>query len=262
MFPVPFPNLLILFAFIGLIIYVSAFLFRSRQSRGALPLPGVIRHILEREVSFYQDLSFDKKEEFEGRVHRFLAKVKITGVGATVEDLDSVLIAASAVIPIFGYPDWEYPSLKEVLLYPENFDKNEFRQTGENRDILGMVGEGPYRNVMILSQNALRASYADKNGTSNVGIHEFIHLVDRMDGSFDGLPETLIEEKQRVPWRQLMQEEMQKIQNGESDINPYALTNEAEFYAVVSEYYFSNPQLMRERHPSLYNELGRMFRNV
>lgn len=35
-----------------------------------------------------------------------------------------------------------------------------------------------------------------------------------------------------------MQREIKAIRAGKSEINPYAATNEAEFFAVVTEYFF------------------------
>jgi Mlc titration factor MtfA (ptsG expression regulator) len=49
------------------------------------------------------------------------------------------------------------------------------------------------------------------------------------------------------------------IKLGESDINPYAVTNEAEFFAVVSEYFFEKPKELKDRHPELYELLSNTF---
>ncbi|MEO6202766.1 MAG: zinc-dependent peptidase, partial [Nitrospirales bacterium] len=46
---------------------------------------------------------------------------------------------------------------------------------------------------------------------------------------------------------------------GHSDINPYGLTNEAEFFAVVSEYFFETPVRMKQKHPELYSMLEQIF---
>ena len=48
-------------------------------------------------------------------------EVRITGIRTDVDDLCRLLVAASAVIPIFGFPDWEYARLGEVLIYPSAF---------------------------------------------------------------------------------------------------------------------------------------------
>jgi Mlc titration factor MtfA (ptsG expression regulator) len=52
---------------------------------------------------------------------------------------------------------------------------------------------------------------------------------------------------------------MHKIEAGKSDINPYALTNEAEFLAVVSEYFFEKPEQLQHKHPELYEILSLIF---
>jgi Mlc titration factor MtfA (ptsG expression regulator) len=44
-----------------------------------------------------------------------------------------------------------------------------------------------------------------------------------------------------------------------SDIDPYAVTNEGEFFAVVSEYFFERPDLLEEKHPELYKLLTEFF---
>jgi Mlc titration factor MtfA (ptsG expression regulator) len=53
---------------------------------------------------------------------------------------------------------------------------------------------------------------------------------------------------------------MIKISRGESDLNPYALTGDGEFFAVASEYFFQQPQLMAENHPEIYRMLGEFFK--
>src|SRR4030095_14944600 len=152
-----------------------------------IPMPDLYRQILTEQVPFYQQLDDTKKTEFENRIQHFLSQTKITGVNTSVEDLDKVLIASSAVIPIFNFPGWEYIHLNEVLLYPDSFN-HEFEQQGNGRDVLGMVGSGALNNVMILSQHQLRQAFINKTGKDNTAIHEFVHLVDKTDGDIDGIP--------------------------------------------------------------------------
>ena len=222
------------------------------------PFPETYRDILKTQVPFYQQLNEDNKKEFEKRLQQFLKQVRITGVKTTVEDLDKVLIAASAIIPIFNFPGWEYIHLHEVLLYPDSFD-HEFQQKGGNRSILGMVGNGALNHVMILSQQQLRQAFINKTGKDNTAIHEFVHLVDKTDGDIDGVPAFIMERKYIQPWLQLMRHEINLINEDKSDIDPYGATNEAEFFAVVSEYFFERPKLLKEKHPELYALLEKIF---
>ncbi|MBL0055336.1 MAG: zinc-dependent peptidase [Chitinophagaceae bacterium] len=236
-------------------------LFRKKKKRPVLlnrSLPEPLKKILLEEVPFYHQLGEDGRRNFEARVQVFLDQVRITGVNTTVEDMDRVLVASSAIIPIFNFEDWQYVNLHEVLLYPDSFD-HEFEQQGSGRNILGMVGEGALNHMMILSQQELRQSFSDKTGKNNTAIHEFVHLVDKTDGSIDGLPEVLLQQQYLVPWLRLMRHEIEQIKDNNSDINPYGASNESEFFAVASEYFFERPDLLREKHPELYDLLLKIF---
>jgi len=245
------------------VLLLLAFLFfwryRKKKPLAAGPLPESCRMILAGQVPFYQQLDDARQKEFENRVQQFLAQVRITGVKTAVEDLDKILIAASAVIPIFNFPGWEYTNLHEVLLYPGSFD-HEFEQQGPGRTILGMVGNGPLNHVMILSQQQLRQAFINKTGKANTAIHEFVHLVDKTDGTIDGVPAVIMEQQYVLPWLQLMHREINMILENRSDIDPYGATSEAEFFAVVSEYFFERPDLLKQKHPELYELLEKIFR--
>lgn len=232
---------------------------RKKKTLIAGPIPEHYRMMLAEQVPFYRQLNEHKQKEFEERVQHFLAQVKITGIKTTVEDKDRVLIAASAMIPIFNFPGWEYVNLHEVLLYPGSFDFD-FEQQGVGRSIVGMVGTGPLNHVMILSRQELRQAFNNKKGNTNTAIHEFVHLVDKIDGSIDGVPAFILEQKYIVPWLQLMHREIQKIRENQSTIDPYGAINEAEFFAVVSEYFFERPDQLKQNHPELYDLLVKIFR--
>ena len=246
---------------IALLGLLSALLLLSKKKTinlSPVPLKENYKTILCDHIPFYQQLDEAGKLEFENRVQHFLNTTRITGVKTTVEDMDSVLVAASAVIPIFNFPGWEYVNLHEVLLYPDSFD-HEFQQQGSHRSIIGMVGSGALNHVMILSQHELRQAFLNKTGKTNTAIHEFVHLVDKTDGAIDGLPEFIMDKKYIIPWLELMRKEMELIINDRSDIHPYGATNEAEFFAVVSEYFFERPGLFKEKHPELYKLLAEIF---
>src|SRR5262245_24326115 len=199
---------ILVLALIGLVF--SLILRRKKKTLMPGPIPGNYQKILTDQVPFYQQLDQARKDEFEKRVQHFLATTRITGVKTSVEDLDRVLVAASAVIPIFNFPGWEYVNLHEVLLYPGSFD-HEFQQEGSHRSIIGMVGSGALNHVMILSQQELRQAFINKSGKTNTAIHEFVHLVDKTDGTIDGVPEFILERKYILPWLQLMRKEIELI---------------------------------------------------
>src|SRR5687767_49818 len=91
-----------------LVLLFSLLMKQKKKTITAEPIPDHYRMILAEQVPFYQKLDENKKREFENRIQHFLAQTRITGVKTIVEDIDRVLIAASASIPIFNFPGWEY----------------------------------------------------------------------------------------------------------------------------------------------------------
>lgn len=230
-----------------------------RKDRVMNPMPENIRGLLNDYVRFYNQLNEKEKELFEKRIEQFLKTVKITGVNAEIEDLDLVLIAAGAIIPVFRIPDWQYINLHEVLVYPGLFN-GDFDQHGPERNVAGMVGTGAMQNVMILDKWLLRQGFINPHDASNTAIHEFAHLVDKMDGTVDGVPEIILERKYVPQWRKLMEDTIAHMKQYGSDINMYGTTNTAEFFAVISEYFFEQPAILKNNHPELYQMLVRIYR--
>ena len=62
--------------------------------------------------------------------------------------------------------------------------------------------------------------------------------MDKFDGYTDGIPETLLPHKYVLPFLKRIHEEIQQIQSGHSDINPYGATSEAEFLACSGGVFF------------------------
>ena len=212
-------------------------------------------------VPFYANLEEEEKKSFEERFQKFLTAVRITPANAQVEDLDRVLIGAAAIIPVYHIPDWEYVNLREVLVYPGNFNMD-FEQQGHERVISGMVGTGAMQNVMILNKWELRQGFVDRHNNRNVAIHEFVHLVDKMDGTLDGVPELLLERKYIDQWKYLLNEAMEAIRRGESDMDAYGATSMVECFAVMSEYYFEQREVFKAKHPVLGELMDRVFRRT
>jgi len=243
-----------------IVIVISALvvlLYKRPQKK--IVLPTGYKNLLLLHVGFYRSLNDEEKIRFEEELKEFLGYVRVNGVDTTVEAVDRLLVAASAVIPIFGFNGWKYNNLREVLLYPASFDKEKFLLQSNERNTLGMVGNGPMQRVMILSKTALREGFANEMGKENTGIHEFVHLLDKEDGDVDGLPETLLDRKYTTAWIQLVNENIKVINEGNSDINTYGATNKAEFFAVAAEYFFKRPDLFKERHEALFNMMIQIF---
>jgi len=246
---------------LALIVLIILFVFRITRTKKTSQLPENYRELLTDYVKFYRQLDEEGKEKFEKRVDHFLSAVKITGVNAIAEDIDRLLIAAGAIIPVYNISDWQYINLHEVLLYPGAFNAD-FDQGGSDRDIAGMVGSGALQHVMVITKWQLRQGFINSNDAHNTAIHEFIHLIDKMDGTMDGIPEIILERKYTDQWRNMMNSTIIQMRAYGSDIDMYGATNTTEFFAVISEYFFEQPELLRTNHPELYEMLERIFKTA
>ncbi len=237
-------------------------LSRKARRRAVLrkqPFPTSWETVLQQEVPFFHTLDELEKDRFREEVRIFLNEKRITGIKTSVDDTVRVLVAASAIIPIFGFPGWEWNQISEVLIYPTTFNEQYEFGSLRKHDVLGMVGTGSMNRMMILSKPELLQGFRAGQDRKNVGIHEFTHLLDKSDGAVDGVPSVGLPRSVITPWLKLIYKEMENIRAGHSDINPYGLKNEAEFFAVASEYFFENPGKMKQKHPELYTMLGRVF---
>ncbi len=244
---------------LGLIILIILFVFRVSIVKDVVFLPENYKELLTGYVKFYRHLDEEAKEQFEKRAEQFLSAVKITGVNAVVEDLDRLLIASGAIIPVFAITDWQYINLHEILLYPGTFN-HDFDQSGSDRPVAGMVGTGAMQNVMIITKWQLRQGFINEQDAHNTAIHEFVHLIDKMDGTMDGVPEIILERKYKEQWKKMMDETIGQMKAYGSDIDMYGATNPVEFFAVISEYFFEQPGLLKANHPELYEMLGRIYK--
>lgn len=244
--------------FVVLALLIVFFIFYKRPDKKAV-LPDNYKDLLALRVSYYNRLTEQEKLRFEEKIKEFLGYVRIDGIDTSVEDIDKLLVASSAVIPIFGYDKWKYYNLKNVLLYPASFNRDEFLASGYEKNTLGMIGNGPMQRMMILSKPALHNGFRLPPPKENTGIHEFVHLLDKEDGDVDGLPEALLNRKYNSRWVELANRNILMILNGLSDINYYGATNRAEFFAVSSEYFFNCPEIFKETHPELFDMMCKIF---
>ena len=260
-------NFISIFFFIGLLIGILLLVKSLKKKKKVLQdklnekFPELWRTSLKKNVLFYAQLDAPDADLFEKRIRRFLATKHIEGIETEIDDSIRLMVASSAVIPTFAFPQYNYPYVHSILIYPNSFDEKfqTQRYNGHKEFITGMVDSRVQNGTVILSKPDLVRVFDGLPHKENVGIHEFVHLLDKEDGAIDGIPEVLIKHRFVGPWLHEIKNEIARIEKGNSDINPYALTNNAEFLAVVSEYFFSNPEKFHKRHPELYQFLSGIF---
>ncbi|MES2799607.1 MAG: M90 family metallopeptidase [Bacteroidota bacterium] len=221
------------------------------------PFPHQWRSILTRKVQFYNRLNTLDKAKFEKRVHIFLLNVQIVGMNTVVTHEDRILVASGAVIPVFGFQKWHYANLTLVEIYPDKFQIGNTDQFAN-----GLVGSGAMEGKMKLSRRALVDGFTNQDNQQNVAIHEFVHLLDQQDGKIDGVLRTILSDVDVDLWMQVVRNNMKLIDQGNSIIRDYGKTNEAEFFAVASEFFFESPDLLAREQPLLFDAISKFYNPV
>lgn len=214
------------------------------------------RRLLMGSVSFYNNLTDQEKGIFEYKVLDFLNHIPIIEEGVSISENDKVLVAAGAIIPVFRFPDWKYTTVREVRILSNIIDSN--KSTKRPSKMLSFKRK---RAIVRIAKRQLYDSFRNTKDAYNVVIREFVRVIDHMDGTADGAPETLMQHINSDAWIKFMKIKMDEIRKGTSDIDEYALKNTAEFWATASEYYFEKPAMMQQMHPFLFKQLKRIYEN-
>jgi MtfA peptidase len=240
----------------ALFYYFNMRRYFRRKRATKVPFPQEWRSWLERQVPQFAELSDQEKNRFERDIQIFLVENSITGIDTKVDEELRLMVAASAVTLLFGRPEWEYPKLPEILIYPHSFDEEYQFATHPDQRIL--VGQMVPQNGIVLSRKDLIRAFENPHAAYHVGLHEFAHALDLTDGRAEGIPGYLRvgSEKQ---WYRLIQNELQRVRERRSVLNPYAGKNTAELFAVAVEHFFQRPEELKSEHPELYQALASFF---
>src|SRR6478735_8763366 len=150
------------FIIVAIAAFVYLRVYKKKSDQTPIEFPSAWKLILEQKVLFYHNLTLEDKKRFEHDLSRFLKNVRITGVNTDIDITDKLLIASSAAIPVFGFPDWDYTFLDVVLLYPGSFDRD-YTINSKEETITGMVGSGGVmEGKMILSKPSLHRGFENE----------------------------------------------------------------------------------------------------
>ena len=231
----------------------SANRWRARRAAVATPFPETWRSVLRQWCDHYNRLPDDLRSRFEDDVRIILAEKPITGVGVEVIDELRLLVAASAVTLSLGWPAYDWEQLNEILLYPDDFDRD--YEFGED----DLSGEAHPWGTVILSVPALCQSFRDPDDAYHVGFHEFAHLLDLEQTRFDGIPRGF-DDAAAGRWVEIREREIPRMLRGESLLDDYGAHDPVEFLAVAVEAFFETALAMRRGHGELYELLATYFR--
>lgn len=185
--------------------------------------------------------------------------------GADVDGAIQIAIALQACLLTLNLGENSYRGWSEIILYPDAFlrPQEEMDAAGVvhySRDIL--AGESWHGGPLVLSiadvQNSGRADGV------NVVLHEFAHKLDMLNGDANGFP-PLHRGMDAAAWARdfsaAYADLCYRVDTGENTaIDPYATTDPAEFFAVLTEVFFETPALLNAEYPAVYRQLQQFYR--
>lgn len=237
---------------------------RRRAAIAAQPFPPAWRRILRRRVPAVARLPADLQQRLKAHILVFLAEKPFVGcAGQVVDDEVRLTIAAQACLLLLGQAGGPpYPRLRQVLVYPGAFavqaaQAAEGGVVQEQRQAL--AGQSWAHGQVVLGWAEVLAGAADPGDGQNVVVHEFAHQIDQDSGTADGRP-WLPGRARRRRWAAVMDAAYWRLQEQPSAlIGSYAATAPAEFFAVVSELFFEQPQALAAAEPEVYRELALLY---
>ena len=185
--------------------------------------------------------------------------------GAEINRSAQLAIALQACLLILNLDEHSYRGWREIVLYPDAFvrPQQEIDEAGVvhySREVLS--GESWHGGPLVLSMDEALAG-GQGNG-HNVVVHEFAHKLDMLNGIADGFP-PLHRGMDSVSWEHdfstAYADFQKRVDRGEATaIDPYAATQPAEFFAVLSEVFFETPAVLQQEYPQVYSQMQQFYR--
>lgn len=241
---------------------------RRRAALRARPFPPGWIALLEANVPLYRCLPPALRDQLHGHVQVLLAEKDFHGThGLQVTDAMRVVVAAQAALLQLNRPPDYFPDLHSIVLYPARFvvDREVWDEAGVRRSERQVLsGESWEEGQLVLSWDDTLAGGMESGDGYNVVLHEFAHQLDHRSGATNGVPAGL-GRRERAAWTAAFlpayERHCARVDAGEDPwLDPYAAESPAEFFAVLTEYFFELPQELRAEYPDIYARLRDYYR--
>ena len=241
--------------------------WKMRRMLKRHPIPHAIWQRVTSRIRVLRGLDAVQMAHLREMTTWFLDRKSITGAqDFEVTQSMRLTVAAQACLLILNLGVDYFDGWVEVILYPGAFRVNHAQMDANglvhsNAQVLS--GESWRQGPVILSwEDVERDAFHGEPG-HNVALHEFAHKLDAINGVMNGLP-PLGRGMSRISWAEDMSaaydELCLQLAHGKSThINPYAATSPAEFFAVVSEYFFTAPDILKNCCPAVFRQLTLLY---
>ncbi|MFT5925541.1 MAG: Mlc titration factor MtfA (ptsG expression regulator) [Rubritalea sp.] len=199
--------------------------------------------------AFYKHLSSTYKKQFEHRVTAFIADKNFKNrYEGAVTDEQVVLIACVACRLNFGRRNYLNSMLQTVLLFPEAFmsPTNKALHKGEFN---------PLAKVLAISWKDFKEGMDITTDNLHLGIHEFTHVLHFESDHSSNIDAARFKKFTNKILKELMKPEVRSKLDTTRFFRDYAFTNQYEFMAVLSEYYFESNADFKKEFPLIHNHL-------
>ena len=241
---------------------MKGWLDRLRGKKQA-PVPDEVWRKTVAAHPFLEALTVNEKKALKTKVEAFLAEKEFsTAGGLDLTDEICVSIAAQGCLPILNLGLGAYREWIGIVVYPDEFVvprriEDESGVIHEYDDVLS--GEAWEGGPLIISWHDVQMA----GDGYNVVIHEFAHKLDMLNGEPDGMPALhsgITETEWEAKFAAAYDDFCQRVDDGEdTPIDPYASTDLAEFFAVLSESFFEIPNVVAGEYPAIYGLLCRYY---
>jgi MtfA peptidase len=244
---------------------------RRRRHLLEQPFPEAWETILAENVVVAARLEPAMQQRLRDLTQVFIAEKRWEGLGGLeMTDEVRVTVAAQACVLLLGREHALYEDVESILVYPSTVvapprARGVFEIGHAPIDERGdhLLGQAFLRGPVILAWDQVLAG-GRGIGRGNVVYHELAHKIDMADGAIDGTP-PLDGRSARQHWAAVCAKEFlelrARIEAGKpSFLDEYGATNEAEFFAVVTEAYFTQGELLRRHEPALHAVFRELYR--
>ena len=199
-------------------------------------------------------------------VGEFLANKAITPVDdLQLNDVQRLRLAMLCCLPLLEFGREGLYGWSELVVYPQAFRVQHSYMDAQgvlHESNEALIGEAWERGPVILSWADVRAEIAAPGMGRCVPVHEIAHKLDALDGAMDGTPPLPRDwQKQWAADFQRAYDALCKLAEAghPTAIDPYAAESPEEFFAVCSEYHFSDVAALRRAMPEVAAHLQRFY---
>jgi Mlc titration factor MtfA (ptsG expression regulator) len=241
-------------------------LSRLRRALRPQPIPDRLWRAALARTAYALGLPRAKQAELRELATRLLRKKTLeTAHDLVLTDAMRTLIATRAAVPVLGLGIEYYDDWVSIIVYP-----GDFRVRHTYTDEIGvehhyvdeLCGESLSDGPMVLSWETI-ASQDGSDGTDLV-IHECAHKLDILNGDANGFPPLhrgMSHDAWTAAFRRAYDRFAAAVDAGEqTQLDPYAATDAAEFFAVLSEAFFTQPPWVANPFPDVYDQLRAFYR--